>query len=181
LPSTALRPLSARAPGRGRGRHRAPARTSPATWSGPSAARCSVPRQQWKVHIPAAIGVVLRPRSQGLRRTGESMAQEHAATRVRVSPRAPGAGEFAEGHGPIVAPPPARFILAPQTRPDDPSRPRAAESPPDESDVLYEIAKPPVRAVMSAVWKPTISGAEHIPDQGPVILASNHLAYSDTV
>jgi len=47
--------------------------------------------------------------------------------------------------------------------------------------VLYEIAKPPVRAVMSAVWKPTISGAEHIPDQGPVILASNHLAYSDTV
>lgn len=47
--------------------------------------------------------------------------------------------------------------------------------------MLYEIAKPPVRAVMTAVWKPAVSGAEHIPGHGPVILASNHLAYSDTV
>lgn len=47
--------------------------------------------------------------------------------------------------------------------------------------MLYEIAKPGVRAVMTAVWKPVISGAEHIPGDGPVILASNHLAYSDTV
>ncbi|MDN5898841.1 MAG: 1-acyl-sn-glycerol-3-phosphate acyltransferase [Brachybacterium sp.] len=47
--------------------------------------------------------------------------------------------------------------------------------------MLYEIAKPVVMAVVRVLWNPTISGAEHIPDQGPVILASNHQAYSDTV
>jgi len=47
--------------------------------------------------------------------------------------------------------------------------------------VLYEIAKPVVMAVVRVLWNPTISGAEHIPEDGPVILASNHQAYSDTV
>jgi 1-acyl-sn-glycerol-3-phosphate acyltransferase len=47
--------------------------------------------------------------------------------------------------------------------------------------VLYEIAKPVVMGVVRVLWNPTISGNEHIPDHGPVILASNHLAYSDTV
>src|SRR5699024_7012134 len=47
--------------------------------------------------------------------------------------------------------------------------------------VLYEIAKPVVRVVVKVLWNPTISGTEHIPEQGPVILASNHQAYSDTV
>ncbi|ACU85258.1 1-acyl-sn-glycerol-3-phosphate acyltransferase [Brachybacterium faecium DSM 4810] len=47
--------------------------------------------------------------------------------------------------------------------------------------MLYEIAKPFVMAVVRVLWNPTISGSEHIPEQGPVILASNHQAYSDTV
>ncbi|AXK44965.1 lysophospholipid acyltransferase family protein [Brachybacterium saurashtrense] len=47
--------------------------------------------------------------------------------------------------------------------------------------MLYEIAKPVVMGVVRLLWNPTISGTEHIPPQGPVILASNHLAYSDTV
>ncbi|ATG52244.1 1-acyl-sn-glycerol-3-phosphate acyltransferase [Brachybacterium vulturis] len=47
--------------------------------------------------------------------------------------------------------------------------------------MLYEIAKPVVMAVVRVVWNPTISGSAHIPDRGPVILASNHQAYSDTV
>lgn len=47
--------------------------------------------------------------------------------------------------------------------------------------MLYEIAKPVVMAVVRVLWNPTISGTEHIPDRGPVILASNHQAYSDTV
>lgn len=47
--------------------------------------------------------------------------------------------------------------------------------------MLYEIAKPVVMVVVRMLWSPTISGADHIPDQGPVILASNHQAYSDTV
>ncbi|MGO1228169.1 lysophospholipid acyltransferase family protein [Brachybacterium sp. AOP42-C2-15] len=47
--------------------------------------------------------------------------------------------------------------------------------------MLYEIAKPFVMGVVRVLWNPTISGIENIPDQGPVILASNHQAYSDTV
>ena len=47
--------------------------------------------------------------------------------------------------------------------------------------MLYEIAKPFVMAVVRAVWAPTLSGHENIPEQGPVILASNHLTYADTV
>src|SRR5690625_5181776 len=83
--------------------------------------------------------------------------------------------------GPSSHPRPLGSSPAPLTRPYDPSRPRPAAPPPAAPDVLYEIATPPVRAVMSAVWNPSISAAEHIRDQGPVILASNHLAYSDTV
>lgn len=47
--------------------------------------------------------------------------------------------------------------------------------------MLYEIAKPPVAAVMRLVWAPQIRGAERIPRSGPVILASNHLSWADTV
>lgn len=47
--------------------------------------------------------------------------------------------------------------------------------------MLYEIAKPFVMTVVRAVWRPTITGEENIPETGPVILASNHQAYSDTV
>ncbi|MGP9539685.1 lysophospholipid acyltransferase family protein [Brachybacterium sp. AOP43-C2-M15] len=47
--------------------------------------------------------------------------------------------------------------------------------------MLYEIAKPVVMAVVRALWNPTISGTENIPETGAVILASNHQAYSDTV
>lgn len=47
--------------------------------------------------------------------------------------------------------------------------------------MLYEIAKPFVMAAVRVLWNPTITGEENIPETGPVILASNHLAYSDTV
>jgi 1-acyl-sn-glycerol-3-phosphate acyltransferase len=47
--------------------------------------------------------------------------------------------------------------------------------------VLYEIAKPFVMAVVRTVWAPTLSGHGNIPEEGPVILASNHLTYADTV
>lgn len=47
--------------------------------------------------------------------------------------------------------------------------------------MLYQVAKPVVAAVCRLLWNPTISGQENIPATGPVILASNHLAYSDTV
>ena len=47
--------------------------------------------------------------------------------------------------------------------------------------MLYELAKPFVMTVVRLCWNPTISGQENIPASGPVILASNHQAYSDTV
>lgn len=47
--------------------------------------------------------------------------------------------------------------------------------------MLYELAKPVVMAISRALWNPAILGVEHVPDHGPVILASNHLAYCDAV
>ena len=47
--------------------------------------------------------------------------------------------------------------------------------------MLYEVAKPFVMGAVRVLWNPTISGTENIPQHGPVILASNHQAYSDTV
>jgi 1-acyl-sn-glycerol-3-phosphate acyltransferase len=44
---------------------------------------------------------------------------------------------------------------------------------------------PALRAVVSGayrlVWRPTVSGLENIPTSGPVILASNHLSFIDSV
>lgn len=47
--------------------------------------------------------------------------------------------------------------------------------------MLYEIAKPPVAAVVRLLWRPGIRGAERIPRTGAVILAGNHLSAADTV
>lgn len=47
--------------------------------------------------------------------------------------------------------------------------------------MLYELAKPVVMGVARVLWRPTIAGVENIPEHGAVILASNHLAYSDSV
>jgi 1-acyl-sn-glycerol-3-phosphate acyltransferase len=43
--------------------------------------------------------------------------------------------------------------------------------------VLHSIVPP----VLRAVWRPTIEGLEHVPATGPVILASNHLSFVDSV
>ncbi len=85
----------------------------------------------------------------------------------------------------MVALAPVQFI--PVHRPVPSAAPRgtpgrpAAPDDPRGTRVLYEIAKPPVRALMRAVWRPALTGAHHVPEDGPVVLASNHLAYSDTV
>lgn len=47
--------------------------------------------------------------------------------------------------------------------------------------MLYEIAKVPIRALIKVVWRPELHGEQRIPATGPVVLASNHCAYSDTV
>lgn len=47
--------------------------------------------------------------------------------------------------------------------------------------MLYNVFKPIVVLILRIVWRPTIEGVERIPDQGAVILASNHVSGADTV
>ncbi len=45
----------------------------------------------------------------------------------------------------------------------------------------YTLARCIVGAVFRVLWRPRISGLEHIPEHGPVIIASNHLSFVDSV
>ncbi len=47
--------------------------------------------------------------------------------------------------------------------------------------MLYEVMHGIVPPLMRAVWRPTITGADNLPDSGGVILASNHLSFIDSV
>jgi 1-acyl-sn-glycerol-3-phosphate acyltransferase len=47
--------------------------------------------------------------------------------------------------------------------------------------MLYEIMKHAVLGPpLMALYRPTVEGLEHIPEDGPAILASNHLSFSDS-
>jgi 1-acyl-sn-glycerol-3-phosphate acyltransferase len=47
--------------------------------------------------------------------------------------------------------------------------------------VLYEVLHTLVPPLARAVWRPTIEGVENVPPTGPVLLASNHLSFADSV
>jgi len=48
--------------------------------------------------------------------------------------------------------------------------------------VLYWVLKYIVLGPwLKLIWRPTVEGLQHIPDGGPVIIASNHLSFSDSV
>ena len=49
------------------------------------------------------------------------------------------------------------------------------------SPVFYEVMHRTVPPLARAVWRPTVEGLEHVPATGPVILASNHLSFVDSV
>nr|WP_240942673.1 lysophospholipid acyltransferase family protein [Planosporangium thailandense] len=46
---------------------------------------------------------------------------------------------------------------------------------------MYSIGKATVAPALRAVWRPKVTGLEHIPRTGPVILASNHLSVVDSL
>ncbi|WP_435743114.1 lysophospholipid acyltransferase family protein [Nocardioides sp. SYSU DS0663] len=48
---------------------------------------------------------------------------------------------------------------------------------PDVYGVLHAVVPP----LAKAVWRPTVTGLEHVPPTGPVVLASNHLSFADSV
>ncbi|MFC6154498.1 lysophospholipid acyltransferase family protein [Nocardioides yefusunii] len=47
--------------------------------------------------------------------------------------------------------------------------------------MLYEVLQRVVPPTARALWRPTVEGLENVPATGPVILASNHLSFIDSV
>lgn len=47
--------------------------------------------------------------------------------------------------------------------------------------VIYQALHAVVPPVARAIWRPEIVGLEHVPTTGPVILASNHLSFADSL
>ncbi|MQA05502.1 MAG: 1-acyl-sn-glycerol-3-phosphate acyltransferase [Streptosporangiales bacterium] len=47
--------------------------------------------------------------------------------------------------------------------------------------VLYSTLKTTLKPVLQVSFKPWVTGLENVPDDGPVIIASNHLSFSDSV
>lgn len=46
---------------------------------------------------------------------------------------------------------------------------------------MYQALHAVVPPVAKAIWRPTVTGLERVPPTGPVILASNHLSFIDSV
>jgi len=47
--------------------------------------------------------------------------------------------------------------------------------------VLYHVLHAIVPPIARAVWRPTVEGIEHVPRSGPVLIASNHLSFTDSL
>lgn len=47
--------------------------------------------------------------------------------------------------------------------------------------MLYEVLHAVVPPLARAVWRPTVEGVENVPMDGPVLFASNHLSFIDSV
>lgn len=47
--------------------------------------------------------------------------------------------------------------------------------------MVYTLVRWVVGLVFRVVWRPSVHGREHIPSSGPVVIASNHLSFIDSV
>ena len=47
--------------------------------------------------------------------------------------------------------------------------------------MLYPVVNAVLPPLFKAVWRPAVEGLEHIPADGPLILASNHLSFADSI
>ena len=47
--------------------------------------------------------------------------------------------------------------------------------------MFYGLMHAVIAPVSKAVWRPTVEGTEHVPATGPVIVASNHLSFADSM
>ncbi|GAA4371320.1 lysophospholipid acyltransferase family protein [Nocardioides caricicola] len=46
---------------------------------------------------------------------------------------------------------------------------------------MYTVVHAVVAPLSKAIWRPTVTGMENLPRTGPVILASNHLSFADSL
>ena len=49
------------------------------------------------------------------------------------------------------------------------------------SHMLFGLLHRAIPPVVRAVWRPSVEGLHHVPATGPVIVASNHLSFADSV
>ena len=49
------------------------------------------------------------------------------------------------------------------------------------SHMLFSVVQRVIPPVARAVWRPSVEGLHHVPTTGPVIVASNHLSFADSV
>jgi 1-acyl-sn-glycerol-3-phosphate acyltransferase len=47
--------------------------------------------------------------------------------------------------------------------------------------MLYEVTHTVVPPLAKAIWRPTVEGLDNLPAEGPVIVASNHLSFADSL
>ena len=47
--------------------------------------------------------------------------------------------------------------------------------------MLYEVMQTAVPPVAKLLWRPTVVGVHHVPRTGPLIVASNHLSFADSM
>ena len=76
---------------------------------------------------------------------------------------------------------PATACRAPYRRSVTESVAAAVPQSPARQGPLYRIVRGILRPLVRLVYRPTITGAEHVPKHGPVILASNHLSFVDSI